>query len=64
MAKRKPSQAAPAAAAPAPDTPETAARRRELTLRLYALAGNVEAADEFERVRRELEGLGGVSAVS
>jgi len=58
MAKRKTAAAAPASA-PQQDTPDTAARRRELTLRLYALAGNADASDEFERVRLELVALDG-----
>jgi hypothetical protein len=50
---RKP---APAPAA-APDAPERAARRRDLTLKLYALAGKPERADEFEALRLELDSL-------
>jgi hypothetical protein len=39
-------------------SPATASARQDLQLRLYALAGKPEYADEFEAVRLQLAALG------
>lgn len=39
--------------------PAVAARRTDLTKRLYSLAGDPSKLDEFENVRKELESIGG-----
>lgn len=45
--------------AKAPVSADVAAKKAELTRRLYDLAGDPAKADEFEAVRVELEALGG-----